>query len=148
MVTVLTDSRGQTAGIGIKLSSDSERTNPLQGQALVDSVWHIYLPERGSLFIEQTENYWEYLRNVVVPALRSSGRGWRGAWRGNITAGPNALNTALVYGGSGSFAGLRTEAVEALAARAYSAKDGPVAADSELWIELPDPGQAQDDTAD
>jgi hypothetical protein len=138
MVTVLTDSRGQTAGIGVKLSSDSERTNLLQGQALVDSVWHIYLPERGSMFIEQNENYWEYLRNVVVPAHRRAGRGWRGVWRGNITAGPTALNTALAYGGSGSFAGLRTEAVEALTVRAYSADDGPVAADGELWIELPD----------
>lgn len=148
MVTVLTDSRGQAAGIGIKLSSDSERTNLLRGQALVDSVWHIYLPERGSLFVEQTENYWEYLRNVVVPALRSSGRGWRGTWRGNITAGPTALSTALVYGGSGSFAELQSEAVESLTARAYSAKDGPVAADGELWIELPDPGQAQNGTDD
>ena len=136
MATVLTDSRGRTAGIGVKLSSDSERTNLLQGRALVDSVWHIYLPERGSLFIEQTENYWEYLRNVVLPAHRSSGDNWRGEWRGNVTAGPTALDTGIVSGGSGEFRDLQGEAVEALIARAYSAQTGPVAVDGELSVEL------------
>lgn len=143
MATVLTDSRGQVAGIGVKLSSDSERTNLLEGRALVDSVWHIYLPERGSLFIEQTENYWDYLRNVVVPARRSSSDSWRGDWRGNITAGPTALNTGIVAGGSGQFRGLHAEAVEALTARAYSAEAGPVAVDGELSVELP--SAAKDD---
>lgn len=136
MATVLTDSRGRTAGIGVKLSSDSERTSPLQGRALVDSVWHIYLPERGSVFIEQTENYWDYLRNVVVPAYRSSADSWRGDWRGNITAGPTALNTGIVSGGSGDFLGMQGEAVEALIARAYSAETGPVAVDGEISVEL------------
>jgi len=140
MVTVMADSRGRIAGIGVKLSSDSERTNLLQGRALVDSVWHIYLPKRGSLFVEQTENYWDYLRNVVVPAHRSSGDSWRGNWRGNITAGPTGLNTAIVSGGSGQFRGLRAEAVEALIARAYSAQTGPVAVDGELSVEFPAAG--------
>lgn len=145
MATILTDSRGRTAGIGVKLSSDSERTNLLQGRALVDSVWHIYLPERGSLFIEQTENYWDYLRNVVVPAHRSSGNNWRGDWRGNITAGPAALNTGIVAGGSGYFRGLQTEAVEALMARAYSADTGPVAVAGELSVELAASGGDEQD---
>lgn len=137
MATVLTDSRGQSAAIGIKFSSDSESTNILNGQAIVDSVWHIYMPERGSLFVAQTENFWTYVREIVIPAHRSSADSWRGIWRGNVTAGPGALGTASVVGGSGEFSGLKSEAVEALSARAYSVELGPVAIDGELSIEIP-----------
>jgi len=137
IATVLTDSRGQAAGIGIKFSSDSESTNILNGQAIVDSVWHIYMPERGSLFVAQSENLWSYLREIVIPAYWSSADSWRGIWRGDVTAGPGALGTASVTGGSGEFAGLRSEGVEALSAKAYSVEHGPVAIDGELSIEIP-----------
>jgi len=137
IATVLTDSRGQAAGIGVKFSSDSESTNILKGQAIVDSVWHIYMPERGSLFVAQSENFWGYLREVVIPAYWNSADSWRGIWRGNVTAGPGALGTASVVGGSGEFAGLKSEAVEALSAKAYSVELGPVAIDGDLSIEIP-----------
>ena len=136
IATVLTDSRGQAAGIGVKFSSDSESTNILNGQAIVDSVWHIYMPERGSLFVAQSENLWSYLREVVIPAYWSSADNWRGIWRGDVTAGPGALGTASVTGGSGEFAGLKSEGVEALSAKAYSVELGPVAVDGELSIEI------------
>lgn len=136
MVTVLADGRGDPAGFGIKFSSFSNRTNLLDGEALVDSVWHIYLPTRGSLFIEQTENYWDYIHDVVVPAHRSSGDNWRGTWLGNTTVGPGALGTAWVAGGSGQYQGMDMEAIEALSAKAYSVADGPVAMTGELSIEL------------
>lgn len=137
MVTVLSDSRGQAAGIGIKFSSQSERTSLLDGAALMDTVWHIYLPERGSLFVEQTENYWGFLREIVIPAHWSSGDNWRGKWRGNITSGPGALGTAFVTGGTGELGGVSTLAVEALSAQAYSVDQGPVAVQGELSIEIP-----------
>ena len=137
MVTVLADSRGQVAGIGVKFSSRSERTNILEGKLLVDSVWHVFLPKRGTLFIEQWENYWKFIRAIVVPAHWSSGDNWRGSWLSNITAGPGALGTAWVAGGSGQFLDLNTEAVEALSAKAYSVEQGPVAMTGELSIEIP-----------
>jgi hypothetical protein len=135
-VTMLADSRGQATGFGVKFSSPSERTSLLNGEVLVDSVWHIYLPGRGSLFIEQSENYWDYIHEIVVPAYRSSGDNWRGIWLGNITAGPGALGTARVAGGTGLFHGMDTEAVESFSAKAYSVNDGPVAMIGELSIEL------------
>ena len=137
MVTVLDDSRGQVAGIGVKFSSRSEQTNILRGEVLMDSVWHIYLPARGSLFMEQSENYWGYIRDIVVPARWSSGDNWRGSWLGNITAGPGALGTAAVVGGSGQFQYMITEGVESFSAKAYSVEHGPVAMTGELAIELP-----------
>ena len=136
-VTVLHDSRNRPAGIGIKFSSDSESTSILRGKAIVDSVWHIYLPGRGSLFVEQRENYWSYLREIVVPAHWSSGDSWRGIWNGKITSGPGALGTARVVGGSGDFSGLNTEGVESFAAKAYTVEQGPVAIAVEVAIEIP-----------
>lgn len=140
LVTVLRDGRDMPAGIGIKFSSRSEKTRVLNGEALVDSVWYVYLPERGSLLVSQTENYWNYLREVVVPAYWSSGDNWKGNWHGTITSGPGALGTGRVVGGSGEFRGIEAEAIETLSARAYSTKVGPVALDGQLTIELPLPG--------
>ncbi len=123
--TVIRDARNQTAGIGIKFSSLSERTRLLSGEAMVDSDWYIYLPDRGSLFMEQIENYWAVLREVALPAHRSSAKSWKGAWIGDLTAGPGPLGTAIVRGGSGSLQGLSAQGTESLSIRAYSAEDGP-----------------------
>ena len=144
MATVLKDGRGRVAGLGIKFSSDSEQTNVLNSEALVNSVWHIYLPGQGSFFIEQTENYWGYLREIVMPAYWSSGDNWRGIWFGNMTSGPGALGIAKVVGGSGSVDGLRADAVESLSAKAYSVDLGPVAMTGQITIELPDPDVVAD----
>ena len=139
MATVLIDSRNESVGIGVKFLSASESTDILNGKAIADSVWHIYLPGRGSLFVHQTENYWNYLREVVMPAYWSSGDNWRGLWNGHVTAGPGALATARVVGGSGEFAAMESDAVESLSARAYSVDHGPVALDAVLVVEVVDP---------
>jgi hypothetical protein len=130
MATVLHDARSQTAGIGVKISSLS------QGEALVDSVWYIYLPGRGSLFLQQSENYWTFLREVGLPAFQNSSNNWKGNWLGDLTVGPGALGTARVTGGTGSFRDLKMEAMESLSARAFSVDEGPIAADGRLLIEL------------
>lgn len=137
-VVQLDSSRGEPAGVGIKFSSDSEDTKVLNSLALVDSVWHIYLPGRGTLFVDQRENYWSFLRDIVAKARWSSADNWRGAWNRVMTNGPNAIGTARVVGGSGEFVGIQSEAVESLNATAYSAQSGPVAMDGSLAITLPD----------
>lgn len=137
MTSVMNDARGQVAGIGVKFSSRSENTSLINGDALVDSAWYIYLPGRGSLFIEQSENYWPFIREVAFPAWRSSANNWKGNWLGDMTAGPGALGTARVTGGTGDLRGLDTHGVESLSARAYSADDGLVSAEGRLLIELP-----------
>lgn len=136
-VNVLRDGRGAVAGLGIKMSSLSESTRLFAGKAIVDSVWYVYLPGRGGMFIEQTENYWDYLRGIVLPAYRSSANTWRGIWLGNLTAGPGALGTAKVTGISGEFSGLEMLAVESLTVRAWRAAGGPLAAEGQLLIEFP-----------
>ncbi len=142
LVTVLRDSRNAAVGLGVKIASDSESTRLIKGEMLVDSIWHIYLPGRGSLFIAQTENFWSYAREIVVPAYWSSADNWKGVWHGNTTAGPGALGTARAIGGSGEFSDLDMEAVESLTARVYTVENGPVAMDGHLTIELRDKDSA------
>ncbi len=143
-VNLLTDSRGEAVGLGIKFSSDSEQTRLISSQVLVNSAWHIYVPGRGTLFVDQIENYWSYLREVVVPARWSSGDNWKGSFFRIMTQGPNALGTGRVTGGDGNFAGISGEAVESLTAQAYSAIDGPVSMDGSLTITLPTPVSEDD----
>ncbi len=136
-VTVITDSRGQPTGLGVKFSSDSETTRLINAEVLVDSVWHIYSPEYGTFFVDQTENFWPYLHDIVVPARLSGGDSWRGSWYRITSVGPGALGIARVTGGSGVFADTEAEAVESITASAYSAITGPVAMTGNLTIALP-----------
>jgi hypothetical protein len=138
MVVLLNDATGEPTGLGVKFSSRSESTHVLGGRANVDSDWYIYLPERGSLFIHQTENYWPFLQQVAFPAWRSGANNWRGSWLGDMTAGPGALGTAAATGSSGELAGLAMEAVETLSVKAFSTKSGFMSAEGRLIIELPE----------
>jgi len=137
MVVELSDAGGDPAGVGIKFSSESESTRPLNAEALVDSVWHVYLPGRGTMFVEQQENYWSYIRDIIVPARRSAADSWRGAWIGVMTTGPNPIGTGRVRGGNGEFSDTETESVELLQVTAYSAVTGPAAMTGTLTIALP-----------
>jgi len=136
-VTVLSSARNEPVGLGIKFASWSESTQLLSGEAVVDSLWYVYMPGRGSLVVGQRENRFQYLRDIVLPAHWSSSNSWKGQWRGNLTFGPGSLGTGRVAGGSGEFAALDSAAIETLTARAYSAENGPVAAEGQLTIEIP-----------
>ena len=143
-VTTLADSRGNTTGIGIKMLSKSEQTALLRGEAIANSVWHVYLPGRGTMLIDQTENFWSYLRDVVIPARWSSGDNWRGSYFRVMTNGRGSLGTARVTGGSGYFSGVTTESVESLNAAGYSAATGPVAMQGNLTVAIPQQVAAQE----
>jgi hypothetical protein len=136
-VTKLRNARGEVTGIGFKFSSDSEQTSLINAEAVVNSVWHVYLPGQGTFLIDQTENYWSYIHDIVIPARWSSGDNWKGAFHGVMTSGPGALGIARVTGGSGDFSGQASEAVESLTAQAYSALDGPVSMSGNLTIIAP-----------
>jgi len=138
MVTVLTNSQNQVAGMGIKMASASESTRLLEGKALVNSVWYVYLPGQGGFFVEQTENYWGYLRDIVLPAYKSSAGIWKGIWTGNVTAGPGDSGAARVVGSSGEFDGMEMKGAESLSVRTWLVSGGPQAADGWLTIALPE----------
>jgi hypothetical protein len=137
MATIMRDARNRPVGIGIKIASLSESTDLLRGEAITDSIWYVYTPKHGSMFIQQTENYLHFVREVAFPAWRSSTNSWRGTWMGNITSGPGALGMAAVTGASGRVKGLDMDGVESLSVRAFSADTGFVSAEGRLLIELP-----------
>ena len=136
-VTTLRNTRGEVVGVGFKMSSDSEQTSLINAKAEVNSVWHVYLPGQGTFLIDQSENYWSYIHDIVIPARWSSGDNWKGSFHKIMTSGPGALGIARVTGGSGEFAGQSTEAVESLTASAYSALEGPVSMNGSLTIVAP-----------
>ena len=144
LVAVMHDARGAPAGIGVKVSSRSESSDLLRGEAILDSAWYIYLPEDGSLFIGQSENYWEFLRQVAFPAWRSSANTWRGTWVGDTTAGPGVLGTAFAFGSSGRLRDLEMEASESLSVQAFSSDQGFISAQGHLIIALPDDNVASE----
>lgn len=136
IVTLLQSSRGAAAGVGVKFATPAEETGLLNGVYPVNSTWHIWLLQRGGLMIDQRENDWTLLRDVVLPAHLSSADSWRGSWYGILTSGPNASSAAQVFGGSGNLAGTNGEAVESINAKAYSAETGPAAMQGRLTISM------------
>jgi hypothetical protein len=143
LVTLLEDSQGG-AGIGIKYRSRSESTAVLRAEATTNSIWHVYMPGRGTFMIDQTENLWSYIRDIIIPARLSSGSSWRGTFHRITTSGPGSLGIARVTGGSGIFQGQMSESVESLTARGYSARSGPVSMEGSLTVVVPQPVVAQD----
>lgn len=137
-IVPLIDGQGQPAGMGIKFSSRSEDTKLLESNLAVDSAWHIYLPELGSAFVDQRENYWGFYRDIVFSASMNSADSWSGEWVGVMTTGPNALGTGRAYGGNGLLANTDSEFVEIVRAKAYTSESGPVAMDGHLAISLPE----------
>ena len=136
-VTTMSGATGKMRAIGIKFASLSESTRLLRNEAMIDSVWHVYMPERGTFVVGQRENRFDYLRTVVLPAMWSSSKRWRGSWRGHVTAGPESLGTGRFTGGSGEFSGLEADVIESHTVRAYSAESGPMAKEGVLLVELP-----------
>lgn len=136
-VTMLEDGRGSPVGLGIKMQSHSEDTALIRGQALANSIWHVYLPGQGTLMIDQSENYWAYIRDVMIPARMSSDDNWRGIFHRVMTSGPGSHGTARVIGGSGDFADITTESVESLTVKDYSSATGPVSMEGRLTIAIP-----------
>lgn len=134
LVAILHDTTGKPAGIGIRISSWSDDTDLLDARLSKNSDWHIFVPEHGTAFVEQTEDLWPYLRNVVIPGQVK--REWQGMWYGSVTGGPNALRTARVNGGSGQMQDLRSEAVEFFQVEHYSAEAGPIKSVGRLTLEL------------
>ena len=89
------------------------------------------------MFIEQTENCWGYLREIVLSGYRSSADVWKGTWLANTTAGTGGLGAARVSGGMGEFAAREMLSVESLSVKAWRVKGGALAADGRLIVELP-----------
>jgi len=136
-LTILKDTTDHAAGLGIKMLSKSETTSLIKGAAITNSIWHIYLPASGTIMIDQTENYWAYIRDIVIPAHLASDKSWQGTFHRITTTGPKPQGTANVSGGNGLFENLNTSASESLTVARYLAGTGQVTMDGNLKIVIP-----------
>jgi len=94
-VTTLRSARGEVVGIGFKISSDSEQTSLINANAEVNSVWHVYLPGQGTFLIDQSENYWSYIHDIVIPARWSEAVESLTASAYSALDGPVSMNGSL-----------------------------------------------------
>ena len=136
-LTILKNTTDHVAGLGIKMLSKSDTTSLIKGAAIANSVWHIYLPASGTIMIGQTENYWAYIRDIVIPAHLASDKSWQGTFHRITTTGPEPQGTANVSGGNGLFKNLTTSASESLTVAHYLAGTGPVTMEGNLKIVIP-----------
>ena len=137
LLTILKNTTNNVAGLGIKMLSKSETTSLIKGEVLANSIWHIYLPARGTIMIDQIENYWAYIRDIVIRAHLASDKSWHGTFHRITTTGPEPQGTANVSGGNGLFENFPTIASESLTVAHYLAGTGPVTADGNLKIVIP-----------
>ena len=121
----LYDNNNNLEGFGIKISSDSKKTNLLSSQTLANSLWHIYLPKKGSFIFHETENFWPYIKNIIIPAHLDKNNNWHGIYRFITTEGPNLDGSGNTIGGHGIFKSKRGFSQESAEITAYSIENGP-----------------------
>lgn len=115
----LQNGRGEPVGVGVKFFQLSEDTRLLRGEVLVDSAWSVMLPGAGSLFVEQDENYWPFVRAVGLPAWLDGNKRWQGEFRSELTVGPRGTLEGVVVGASGVMRDRLGEARESMSVQSY-----------------------------
>ncbi len=118
-VHVLKNRRGEPVGLGIKYFALNEASRVLPTSLVADSSWQVAIPGAGSFFIESQENYWPFVRAVLLPAALGDGR-WEGRFSADSTVGPKGTFEANFYGGSGVLAGRRGVASESFELERFS----------------------------
>ncbi|MEO1036755.1 MAG: hypothetical protein AAFX44_14455 [Pseudomonadota bacterium] len=147
-VHALKNRRGEPVALGIKHFALAEDTALLPARAHVNGAWQILIPGAGGFFIESQENYWPFLRAVLLPAAFGNGN-WQGRYESDSTIGPTGTFEAVMVGASGLFADRTGLAKETLAVTEFSlhAVGGPPTAFGTLTV-VPEDPQVEVDPAD
>ncbi len=111
LLTMLSDADGKVVGFATELEAMHEDTSVLAGKIMTHTYWTLILPERGSIFLYQTENNWKIMREIIGPA-RETGETWRGELVGLNTNGPLPNGHGIIVGGTGEFAGIEGTYIE------------------------------------
>ncbi len=103
-IVMLTGKSGSPPALGVKISATARANSLLQARLGTTTAWNIAWPDRGTLLLAGSENYWEPLRHGLWSAVR--GRGFRlqqASYRLPPVAG---LGLPVIVGGSGEFVGV------------------------------------------
>jgi hypothetical protein len=134
LVTKLRDATGDVIGFATELEALSPETSLAQGRIATDTFWTVVVPGRGTLFLHQTEDNWNLLTRIALPALLLR-RDWTGDWTHVNSVGPRPDGRGAVVGGSGEFAGARGSFIEVGRLRRFGA-DGAMEFTMELRVVL------------
>jgi hypothetical protein len=104
LVTKLRDVTDEVVGFATELEAASPETSIADARILTDTFWTVVVPGRGALFLHETEDNWDLLTRIALPALLLR-REWTGNWTNVNTVGPRPDGRGLVVGGTGEFAG-------------------------------------------
>jgi hypothetical protein len=120
LVTKLRDVTGDVVGFASELEAASPETSLAQGRIMTDTFWTVVVPGRGALFLHQTEDNWDLVTRIALPAILLR-RDWTGDWTNVNTVGPRPDGRGAVVGGSGEFAGARGSFIEVGRLRRFGA---------------------------
>ena len=99
----LNDADGNPVALASRVSLLDEQTDFLVNGPRLHSVWLLSYPGKGTLFVEEQENVWQFMRDGVIPVWLLS-RDWSGASEVLPTSGP-AVEGARVVAGTAGFTG-------------------------------------------
>jgi hypothetical protein len=104
-VVMLTGEPGAPAALGVRLSAVARANALLKARLGTTTAWNLVWPERGTVLLAGSENYWAPLRDGLWSAVR--GRGFApGGDRYPLPSLPGLGAPALVHG-TGAFAGAK-----------------------------------------
>jgi len=110
-LTKLRDEQGTVIGFASEQAVIDPNSNLMQGRLMTTTSWTLTIPERGTIFLEQSENQSELARQVVLPAL-AIGKPWNAAATFVTSVGPAANARGRIAGGTGEFRGITGSFVE------------------------------------
>lgn len=96
---------GAGPALGVKLSALARSNSLLQARLGVVSAWNMHWPQRGSVLLAGSENFWAPVRDGLWSALR--GRGFRPGSARYPLAPLSGLGASVLIGGSGEYADAR-----------------------------------------
>jgi hypothetical protein len=104
-IVTLSGESGSQPALGVRLSAMARANSLLKARLGVVTAWNIIWPERGTVLLSGSENFWTPLRDGLWSAVR--GRGFHpGEVRYPLPPIPG-LGPPVLVGGSGQFAGAR-----------------------------------------
>ena len=135
-VVVLHDEADEPVGVASRVSQFSENTEMLTRGVLVDDDWLVTIPGEGSFFIRADSNMWPFLKETLIPVWYLD-RPWSGPKNYRPTAGPSEEGSAVVTGGTGSFASVHGTAVETYEVSDFDKAQGPGSIDARMFLQFP-----------
>ncbi len=120
LITKLRDVTDEVVGFATELEAASPATSLWEGRIMTDTFWTVAVPGRGTLFLHETEDNWDLVTRIALPA-RLLRRDWTGEWTNVNTVGPRPDGRGTVIGGTGEFASASGSFIEVGRLRRFTA---------------------------